>query len=151
GVIKDVDSADRWEAIEAVGYIATTAVPPIKGLTEVLVNGLKDRDVRVRATAAKWLWRRSKMGKAVLPPWRAVAPPRDASPRQVVTETLGEITGEPGVLPLLAVGLEDRDLMVRVAAERGLANVGTVEMVVKMLTAKRKRTPAAAVRILALM
>jgi HEAT repeat protein len=91
------------------------------------------------------------MGKAVLPLLRDVATNRDAFTRQIVAETLGEITGEPGVMPLLSTGLEDRDLMVRVAAERGLANVGTVEMAVKLLTAKRKRTPAAAVRILALM
>jgi HEAT repeat protein len=151
GVLKDVDSADRWEAVEAVGFIAVTAVPPIKGLTEILVKALKDRDARVRATAARWLWKRVKTGKAVLPLLREVATNRDAFTRQTVAETLAEIKDEPGAVPLLAVYLEDRDLMVRVAAERGLANVAKPEVAVKLLTAKGKRAPAAAVRVLALM
>src|SRR5262249_53810667 len=66
-VIKDVDSAGRWEAFEAVGVVAVTARPPIKGLTEVVFDGLKDREARVRVTAAKWMWRRFKEAPKVVP------------------------------------------------------------------------------------
>ena len=57
---KDVDNKDRWEAVEGIGTISVEARPAIRGLTEIVVGALKDRDARVRMQAAKWLWRRTR-------------------------------------------------------------------------------------------
>ncbi|MBY0229627.1 MAG: HEAT repeat domain-containing protein, partial [Gemmataceae bacterium] len=149
-VLKDVDNRDRWEAIEAVAYIAIEASPSIRGLTEVLVNGLKDRDARVRATSAKWLWKRTKEGKNILPLLRDAAGAKDEAARLVAAETLGELEEEDGPGPLLASLLDDRSAAVRAAAAEGLGRVGDVAAALKALKGKGKG-PTGAVRALGFM
>src|SRR5262249_31745686 len=123
-VLVDVDNKDRWEAIEAVGVLSAEARPPIKGLLEVLVNGVKDRDAQVRAHAAKWIFRRTRQGKEVAPVLRDVVADRDVFVRQSAVEALGELGAEARVVPVLTVALLDRDPGVRLAAEEGLARGG---------------------------
>jgi HEAT repeat protein len=120
-LLKDVDIPERWEAVEAIGIIAVEARPAIKGLTEVLVNGLKDRDARVRATAAKWLWRRVAQSKPVVPLMRDILAGRDSLAKIIAIETLGELDEEARPGPLLLAALEDRDATLRLAAIEGLA------------------------------
>ncbi len=143
-VLKDVDNKDRWEAADAIGMIATEASPPIRGLLEVQVNGLKDRDDAVRAVSAKWLWRRTKLGKTVMPLLRDAAGSREPLARQTAAETLGEISAEDGPAAVLAPLLEDTAYSVRVAAQDGLAAAGDVAALVKLLGGVRKGRDGAA-------
>lgn len=147
-VLKDVDNKDRWEAIEAIGVIATEAIPTIRGLTEVLVNALKDRDPRVRAVAAKWLWRRVKQAKPVMPLLRDVLGGRDAFARLVAVETLGELDPEASPGPVLLAALEERDQPIRLAAIEGLARQGDPGPLVKAMVGKSPRTRDGARRAL---
>lgn len=152
-VLKDVDNVDRWEAIEAVGTIALESRPPIKGITEVLVNALKDRDVRVRLQAAKWLWRRTRQAKTVIPLLRESVTERDLLGRLTAIETLGEFSAEDRVVPLLTQALEDKDVGVRLAATEGLARGGAdaVPQLIEALTAKPARVRLGVARALGLM
>lgn len=143
-VIKDVDNKDRWEAFEGVGVIAVTARPPIKGLTEIVFDGLKDRDARVRATAAKWLWRRFKEPTRVVPLLSAAVTDRDALVRQVAVEALGEMSPDAKAMALLVTALEDRELAVRQAAVEGLARGGAKALPALREAAKGKSARAAA-------
>jgi HEAT repeat protein len=152
-VLVDVDNKDRWEAIEAVGVLSAEARPPIKGLLEVLVNGLKDRDARVRAHAAKWIFRRTRQGKEVAPFLRDVVADRDAFVRQSAVEALGELGAEARVVPVLTVALLDKDPGVRLAAEEGLARGGAeaVPQVLDALKGRNEKVKPGLIRALGLM
>jgi HEAT repeat protein len=149
-VLKDVDNKDRWEAIEAMGIIAIEARPPIRGLTEVLVNGLKDRDARVKVHAAKWLFRRNRQPSVVVPMLREAVTDRDWFVRLTAVETLGELGAEARVVPLLMAALEDRDAGVRLAATEALARGGAdaVPQLVEALKNKNARVRVGVVRAL---
>lgn len=123
-VLKDIDHEDRWEAVEAIGIISMQARPAIKGITEILLNGVKDRDARVRAHAARWLWRRTRQPSRIVPLIRDLLSDRDAFTRLTAVEILGEMAGQDRSLPLLMQALEDRDLLVRLLAEEGLSRGG---------------------------
>jgi HEAT repeat protein len=123
-VLKDVDNNDRWEAIEAVGMVSVEARPAIRGLTEVVVAALKDRDARVRCHAARWLFRREQQARVVIPLLREAVTDRDVFVRLSAVEALGEMGAEARILGLLTAALEDRDLTVRLAAEEALAHGG---------------------------
>jgi HEAT repeat protein len=139
-VIKDVDNKDRWEAVEAVGVIAVEARPVIKGLTEVLVNAVKDRDPRVRAHAGRWLFRRTQQARLVTPLLRDTVTDRDLFVRLSGVEALGELGAEGKIVELMSVALEDRDLGVRLCAEEGLAR-GGAEMVPQLIEALKSKNP----------
>jgi HEAT repeat protein len=151
-VLKDVDNRDRWEAVEAIGIIAAEARPAIKGLTEVMVVALKDRDARVRLQAARSLWRRTRDAKVVVPLLRDGVGDRDVVARLITVETLGEMPREDRVAPLLVQALEDRDVSVRLLAQEGLARGGEalVPQLVEALGAKTARARLGAVRALGL-
>jgi len=133
-LLKDVDLDERWEAVEVIGQIASEAQPPIKGLTEVLVNLLKDRDARVRAMAARWLWRRVRQSKPVVPLLRDVLSGRDVLARRIALETLGELDEEARPTPLLVAALQERDPNLRLAAIEGLARVGDKQALLQSLS-----------------
>jgi HEAT repeat protein len=122
-LLKDVDINERWEAVEAIGLIASEARPAIRGLTEVLVNLLKDRDARVRAMAARWLWRRVRQSKPVVPLMRDVLGGRDALARRIALETLGELDEDARPALLLIAALDERDATLRLAAIEALARL----------------------------
>lgn len=151
-VLKEVDNPGRDEAIEAVGVLAVEARPAIRGITEVLVNALKDRDLRVRLEAARWLHRRTRQGTMVLPLLRDGLADRDTAARLIVVETLGELDSEARPLPLLAAALADRDATVRQAAVEGLARLAArqPEALTALLTGKEPRLRLAAAQALAL-
>src|SRR5205807_10372638 len=91
-VLKDVDNRDRWEAVDAIGQISIEARPAIRGLTEVLFKAVKDRDPYVQVYAARWLFRREKKARVVVPLLRdRVVKERDAMVRLAAVETLGEL------------------------------------------------------------
>ncbi|MFM7150701.1 MAG: HEAT repeat domain-containing protein, partial [Gemmataceae bacterium] len=138
--LKDLDAPERWQAIDAVGWIARTAQPPIRGLTEILVNGLKDREVRVRVQAARALWRRTRQARTIVPLLRDALSDRDAVARRWVVETLGEMSAEDRVVPLLAMALEDREMSVRLAAEEAMIRLGSAA-VPSLLEALASRNP----------
>jgi HEAT repeat protein len=142
--IKDLDLPDRWAALDAIGTIAYEAQPPIRGLTEILVNGLKDRDDLVRAVSARWMWKRTKMGKPILPLLRDVAGSRDAEARRHAVEALAELEAEDGPVPLLVTALDDASAPVRVAAQEGLARCGDVKALVKALGGSKRVKEGAA-------
>ncbi|MFQ3593634.1 MAG: HEAT repeat domain-containing protein, partial [Gemmataceae bacterium] len=142
-LLKDVDINERWEAVEVIGQIASEAQPPIKGLTEVLVNLLKDRDARVRAMAARWLWRRVRQSKPVVPLLRDVLSGRDALARRFALETLGELDEEARPTPLLVAALEERDPNQRLAAIEGLARLGDTQTLLTALSGKSRTAEGA--------
>jgi HEAT repeat protein len=107
-----------------VGIISVEARPPIKGLLEFVVKALKDRDVPVRIHAAKWLFRRERQAKVVVPLLRDGVADRDVFVRLSAVEALGEMQADARVVPLLTTALEDRDITVRLAAEEALARGG---------------------------
>jgi HEAT repeat protein len=152
-VHKDVDNKDRWEAIEAFGIIAVEARPPIRGLTEVLVTALKDREARVRVAAVRALWRRTKQEKVVVPLLREAVTERDVLVRLLAVQTLGELGAEAKVTPLIFTALEDRDAGVRFAAVKALARGGKeiVPQLVPALKDKRAKVRAGVARALGLM
>ena len=123
-ILKDVDSTDRAEAIEAIGIIGSEARPPIRGIYEILANGLKDREPRVRYQSAKQLWRRERQAKVIVPLLRDGLGERDLAARLLVVELLGELGAEERVVALLLQALEDRDIGVRLQAEESLARLG---------------------------
>jgi HEAT repeat protein len=137
-LIKDVDISERWEAVEAIGLIASEARPAIKGLTEVLVNLLKDRDARVRAMAARWLWRRVRQSKPVVPLMRDVLGGRDALARRIALETLGELDEDARPAPLLVAALDERDATLRLTAIEALARLGDTEALLKALSGNKR-------------
>lgn len=139
-VLKDVDNKDRWEAIDAVGQISIEARPAIPGLTEVLLNGVKDRDWRVRVYAARWLLRRTRQPAKVLPLVREGLTERDPFVRLSTVETLGEMGAEGKIVGLMTTALEDRDVSVRLAAEEGLAR-GGADMVPQLIEALKHKSP----------
>jgi HEAT repeat protein len=149
-VLKDFDAKDRWEAIEGIGVISVEARPPIRGLTEIVVNSLKDRDARVRMQAAKWLWRRTRQAKVVIPLIRDGVTDRDLLARLTAVETLGEMGTEDRVVGLLLSALEDRTPTVRLAAVEGLARSVPVKQLVALLADKTPRVRLAAVHALGL-
>lgn len=142
-VLKDVDNLDRWQAVEAIGIIASEARPAIKGLTELLVNALKDRDARVRVMAARWLWRRVKQSKPVVPLLRDVLADRDSLARLMAAETLGELDTEANTGPTLLNLLEDRDGAVRLAAVEGLVRLNDRPALLKALEGSKRTREAA--------
>lgn len=152
-VLKDVDNKDRWEAVEGIGTIGVEARPPIKGIFEVLASALEDRDPRVRYTAAKWLWRRTRDSKPVVPLVRDGAADRDTFARQIAVETLGEMSTGDRVVPLLAQALDDREVGIRLAATEGLARGGAdvVPLLVEALKSKNARVRLGVARALVLM
>jgi HEAT repeat protein len=139
-VIVDVDNKDRWEAIDAVGTISVQANPPIRGLMTVVVSALKDRDARVRMQAAKWLFRREKQARVVVPLLRDGVNDRDVSVRIAAVEALGELGAEARVVPLLTKALEDRDVSVRLTAEEALAR-GGADSVLQLIEALKGSSP----------
>jgi HEAT repeat protein len=151
-VLKDVDNPDRWEAVEAVGVIAAEAQPRIKGLTEVMVVALKDRDARVRAQAARSLWRRTRDAKVIVPLLSDVVRDRDALARRIAVETLGEMGADDRAFTLLTQALEDRDVGLRLLAAEGLARGGAaaVPALLTSLEAKNPRVRQGAARSLGL-
>jgi HEAT repeat protein len=151
-VLKDLDTADRWEAVEAIGTIGAEARPAIRGIFEVLASALKDRDVRVRAQAARQLWRRERQAKVIVPLLRDVVTDRDLLARTMAVETLGELGAEERAFGPLTQALEDRDLGVRLLAEEALARGGAdaVPRLVEALGAKSPRVRLGAVRALGL-
>src|SRR5262249_10980742 len=151
-VLKDVDNKDRWEAVEAIGIISVEARPLIKGLLEILFNAAKDRDIRVRLHAAKWLWRRTKQGNRVVPLLRDGVSDRDAFARITAVETLGELDAEARAVPLVLPGLTDRDVSVRLAAIEGLARGGAgLPQLEEALKSNQPRVRLGVVQALALM
>jgi HEAT repeat protein len=147
-----VDNADRWEAVEGIGIVGLEARPLIKGILEVLYNAVKDRDVRVRMQAGKWLWRRVRDGKVIVPLVRDGVTDRDVIAKLTAIETLGELGAESRVVPLLAQALEDRDVVVRLVAEEALARGGpeAVPQLVEALQAKSARARQGVARALGL-
>ncbi len=139
-VLKDVDVKDRWEAIDAFGQISVEVRPAIRGMTEVLVNGLKDRDPRVRTYAARWLFRRTRQARLVVPLLHDGVTDRDPLVRLATVETLGELGAEGKIVELMATALQDRDVSVRLAAEEGLAR-GGAEMVPQLVEALKNKSP----------
>ncbi len=152
-VIQDVDNTNRWEAIEAMGIIFVEAQPSIRGLTELVVNALKDRDTLVRTHAAKWMFRRERQPRVVVPLLRDGVTDRDVQVRLASVEVLGEMGAEARVAPLLLTALEDRDLSVRLAAEEALAQGGAeaVPQLIESLKSKRAKVRLGVIRALGLM
>jgi HEAT repeat protein len=152
-LIRDVDNRDRWESIEAMGIISIEAQPSIRGLTEIVVTALKDRDALVRTHAAKWLFRREKQPRVVVPLLRDGVTDRDVSVRVASVEVLGELGAEARVVPLLATALEDRDVLVRLVAEEALAQGGAeaVPQLIDALKNKNSRVRLGVARALGLM
>jgi HEAT repeat protein len=151
-VLADVDNKDRWEAIEAVGIISVEARPPIRGLLEVVVTALKDRDARVRTHAAKWLFRRTREAREVAPFLREGVTDRDVFTRVSCVEALGELGAEGRAVPLLAAALEDKNLAVRLAAEEALARGGpaVVPQLLESLKSKSAKVRLGVARALGL-
>jgi HEAT repeat protein len=152
-ILKDVDNKDRWETVEAIGTIAVQAQPPIRGITEVLVNALKDRDIRVRLTAARWLFRRVRDAKVVVPLLRDGVSDRDLLARMTAVETLGEMRATDRVVPLLVQALDDRDPTVRLLATESLARLGAeaVSVLIDALDSKSARVRVGIARALTLL
>ena len=71
-----------WEAMEGLSIIAAEARPPIRGLAEVLLGAVKDREARVRVFAARGLWRRTREERVVVPLLREAVTDRDVLVRQ---------------------------------------------------------------------
>ena len=151
-VLKDVDNKDRWEAIDAIGQISVEARPAIRGITEVLVNAVKDRDPRVRVHAAKWLYRREKQALRAVPLVREAVTDRDVFVRLGAVEALGEMGADKRVVDLLLTALGDRDVSVRLAAQEGLGRGGAdvVPQLVEALKNSGPRVRAGAARALGL-
>jgi HEAT repeat protein len=139
-VLKDLDVKDRWEAIDAFGQISVEVRPAIRGMTEVLVNGLKDRDPRVRIYSARWLFRRTRQARLVTPLLRDGVSDRDSLVRLATVESLGELGAEGKIVELMSTALQDRDVSVRLAAEEGLAR-GGAEMVPQLIGALKDKSP----------
>jgi HEAT repeat protein len=137
-VLADLDYPDRWEAIEGIVEIAEGARPPIRGLTEVLLQAAKDRDARVRIFAVRGLWRREQRAATVLPLLTELLADSDVFVRQTAVQTLGELPPSTNVIAPLLRALEDRDVGVRVAALFTLVHGGTgaVPHLVKALSSK---------------
>jgi HEAT repeat protein len=152
-VMVDVDNKDRWEAMEAVGTISVQASPPIRGLTTMVVSALKDRNARVRVQAAKWLFRRERQARLVVPLLRDGVNDRDVAVRIASVEGLGELGAEARVAPLLTTALEDRDLSVRLTAEEALARGGadSVPQLIEALKSTSAKVRVGVVRALGLM
>ena len=149
-VLKDIDAGDRWEAVEGIGIISVEARPPIRGITEIVVNAVKDRDARVRMQAAKWLWRRTRQAKVVLPLIQDGVADRDTLARLTAVEILGEMGTEERVVGLLTSALEDRTPAVRLAAVEGFARSVPVKQLVALLSSKTPRVRLAAIHALGL-
>ncbi|MFO0877122.1 MAG: HEAT repeat domain-containing protein [Gemmataceae bacterium] len=123
-VLKDVDHRDRWEAIEGIGRIGVEARPFIKGITEILVTALKDRDARVRVHAARWLWRRTHQGRVVEPLLQESLADRDPQVRAIAVETLAELPLDERPFAALFRALDDREVQVRLLAELAVSQGG---------------------------
>jgi HEAT repeat protein len=149
-VLKDLDAPDRWEAVEGIGTISVEARPAIRGLTEIVVGALKDRAPRVRMQAAKWLWRRTRQAKVIVPLIQDGLADRDLAARLTAVETLGEMGTEDRVVGLLTSALEDRTPSIRLAAVEGLARSVPVKQLVALLADKTPRVRLAAIHALAL-
>ena len=106
--------------------------------------------MRVRTQAAKWLWRRVRQAKVVVPLLRETVGDRDVTARLTAVETLGEMGAEDRVVPLLLQALEDRDVGVRLAAIEGLARSGAVKPLIAVLAGKNAAKAPGAVRALEL-
>jgi HEAT repeat protein len=152
-VRKNVDNKDRWEAVEALAVVAAEARPPVRGLTEVFLNSVKDRDARVRVHAVRALWGRTRQVHVVEPLLRDAVKDRDSFVRRTAMEVLGEV-GETGaavrIAPLLGAGLADKDPSVRLAALEGLVRTEAagVPQLVLHLKDKNARVRAAVVTAL---
>ena len=149
-VLKDLDAGDRWEAVEGIGTISVEARPAIRGLTEIVVGALKDRDARVRMQAAKWLWRRTRQAKVIVPLIQDGLADRDLLARLTAVETLGEMGTEERVVGLLTSALEDRTPSIRLAAVEGMGRSVPVKQLVALLADKTPRVRLAVVHALGL-
>jgi HEAT repeat protein len=149
-VLLDVDNPDRWEAMEGIAQIAAEAWPPIRGLTEVLLQGAKDRDARVRVHAVRGLWRREGQPRTVTPLLNDAVSDRDPLVRQTALETLGEMPLDAAVIGLLVKAFDDRDPSVRAAGLAGLFRGGqsSVQPLVETLSHKNPRVRAGVARAL---
>jgi HEAT repeat protein len=146
----DVDLPDRWEVMEALVQIAVEARPPIRGMTEVLLNGVKDRDARVRVVAVRGLWKREGQPKNIVPLLRDSVSDRDAFVRQMALETLAEMPPDAAIVGLLSQSFEDRDPSVRQVGFAGLVRGGEagVEFLIPGLESEHPRIRAGTARVL---
>jgi HEAT repeat protein len=151
-VFKNVDNADRWEAVEGIGLIAVEARPVIKGLLDVLLNAVKDREPAVKVQGVRWLFRRSGRARETATLLHDAVTDRNDLVRLMAVETLGETGAEGKVVELLCTALEDKDVSVRLAAEEALARGGKdmVPQLIEGLKDKRPRVRAGVARALGL-
>jgi HEAT repeat protein len=152
-VLIDVDNKDRQEAVEGLGVVWVEATPRIRELSELVGKALKDRDGRVRAEAARWLYRRERQPRFVVPLLRDGLTDRDVRVRLATVEVLGELSADSRAAALLLAALEDRDAGVRLAAEEALARGGAaaVPEMLAALKGRKAKVRLGVVRALALM
>jgi HEAT repeat protein len=146
----DVDLPDRWEAMEALAQIGSEARPPIRGMTEVVLKGVKDRDARVRVLAVRGLWRREGQPKNIVPLLREPASDRDPFVRQTALETLAEMPPDREIVGLLTQSFEDRDPSVRQTGFAALVRGGkaSVEFLIPGLSNRTPQVRAGTARVL---
>lgn len=152
-VIKDIDNRDRWEAMEAIGLIGSETATSIRGLTELQVNGLKDREAAVRVYAARGLYRRLRDAKTALPFLREALNDRESVTKIAAIEVLGEMAEDEKVVALLSANFEDRDVSVRLATMEALARQGQKALpgLLNALESKNAKVQLGAIRTLGLM
>ena len=128
------------------------ARPIIKGLLEILLNAVKDREPAVKVQGVKWLFRRSGRARETATLLHDAVTDKNDLVRLMAVETLGETGAEGKVVELLCTAPEDKDVSVRLAAEEALARGGKdmVPQLIEALKDKKARVRAGVARALGL-